>query len=215
MINHYINFVCWRAMLELYDKTRDVVWVDSIILHKRLKRLGVHAAYKPGTSVLHRKCLNELMREDWYFFTAGASKVLPGDMFTVLPIMDKACITEEIKLVLHKLPIGSKVGIGVSAPKQNQLAVMMNDIRPDIEYHCLGAAISDEKLSSESNSNYFFQPESGLEWCSFLFKSPMRTMKKITETLIQLLLVEFSSTSKKQFLYFSTLVEHYSSMRVK
>ena len=194
-------------MLDLYDKTRDVVWVDSVTLHWCLKKMGVVSIYKPGTSILHGHRIRDLTNDNWYFLTAHASSVLPRKMYTELPFMEKVVISSELKSVIDKLPTGTKVGIGVSAPKQNLLATMLYALRPDLEYHCLGAAISNDQLCRQSNKTYFLQPASGVEWVRFLKKSPTRTIKKITATLKQLALIKFVPTLREKFLLFSRIVE--------
>ncbi len=203
MIHHYINLVCWRPMLELYDSDRDLIWIDSRSLHASVARLRRDAEYRPGTSILPQFGPGTPGAENWFFFTAGPVAQLPVHSQMPLPFFDEVTVPVEIANTLMALPDGTRVGLGISAPKQNYLAVAMHKLRPDLEYYCLGAAIVGHFAKSRGNAPAL--SGSGLEWLAFLVRSPRRTFGKIGTTLRELIAIRLHDLSRNDFARFSQI----------
>lgn len=205
MIHHYINLVCWREMLATYDPERDVVWVDSVSLKLLVAFFRRNAAYKPGTSVVSSIEFVENSTKEWFFFTASHIESLPKDKQLPLPIFTEIKIPQNVMSILKALPSDTKVGLGISAPKQNYLAIAMHSIRSDLEYHCLGAALNIERKQFAASKNGHTVSGTGLEWIGFLIKYPTRTSAKIMKTLSEIFKIAFHKTSRALFLQFSEI----------
>lgn len=183
MIHHYINLVCWRAMLDIYDPKRDIVWVDTVSMGKLVARFRNDFQYRPGTSVLNSISSGSIAARKWFFLTASPlEKVKPEAQF-VLPILESTVIPNELAVVLGDLQPRTRIGIGISSPKQNQLAVALHALRPDLEYHCLGAALHGLNTMEGLGEMKSRWCGSGFEWLKFLIVSPHRTLQKISFTL--------------------------------
>lgn len=192
-------------MLDLYDPERDVVWIDSVSMRRLVNSIRQDAQYKPGTSILQTIGPGTKDGGNWFFLTAGHVSGLPEEVQFELPMMEEIYVPDELVSVINSLSAGTSVAIGISAPKQNRLAAVLYEIRPDLEYHCLGAAVTAhaEKLDSpQSNSRL---SGSGIEWLRFLFTSPRRTWAKIETTLKELWLVRTHQPSRTAFVHFSSI----------
>ncbi len=203
MIHHYINLVCWREMQEMYDPDRDIVWIDSVSIRKLVAKYRHDAEFKPGTSVLQAIGPKAKDGGSWFFLTAGPVAGLPKDLQFELPIMNAICVPDDLAQAIGALASGTRVAIGISAPKQNRLAAALHDLRPDLEYHCLGAAVSAYGDNGNSSSRHSRLSGSGIEWLRFLVTSPKRTWSKIEVTLKELWLVRTHSPSRIAFEKFS------------
>ena len=170
MINHYINLVCWRSMLTLFKPERDLVWVDTVSLLGLVNRLRNDVVYRPGTTVLSDIGPGKGDAGEWYFLTAKPLNHVPADKQFALPMLDEIVISTELEQVDSALAPQTKVGIGISSPKQNFLAAALHEVRPDLDYYCLGAALAglDEGEGSASKS---VLSGTGIEWLRFLFHS--------------------------------------------
>ena len=206
MIHHYINLVCWREMLTIYNPKRDFVWVDSYILHLLVRRYRCNVAYKPGTSILGAVGKDNSNLNGWFFFTAVRAYNLPENIQVELPFLKQIFLPDNVKQALQSLPVGTRVGLGISAPKQNHLAVAMHLIRPDLEYHCLGASIDQyNKNLVKAQKKASVLSGTGFEWVWFLIQSPRRTSYKIILTICEAFKVRFINASRKRFIEFVSI----------
>lgn len=204
MIHHYINLVCWRSMLNIYNPARDKVWIDSISLKILTARTRPDVEFRPGTTVMPRSTTDEEKKEKWFFLTSVLLKNLPTEAQYALPFFDEIYVPETLAVWLDRLPAGSRVAIGISAPKQNYLAAKLYDRWPNLEYHCIGAALSEfDPKQSDSPS----LAGSGLEWLRFLVSSPRRTLGKISQTISELRRILFEKESREKFARFASICE--------
>jgi len=205
MIHHYINLVCWRSMLKIFDPSRDVVWVDTVSLHLLVRRIRRDAEYRPGTSVLRHGGPAAPEGGGWFFLTPCHLPGLPGEMQYELPVFADITVPDDLAAGLAKLPPGTRVGIGISAPKQNHLAVALHAQRPDLEYHCLGAAVARYDPSVRESGQKLTLSGSGLEWLRFLITSPRRTWGKIVTTLREGAAALFHGPTRDAFASFAAI----------
>lgn len=205
MIHHYINLVCWREMLEMYDPDRDIVWIDTVSLRRLVGSKRNDADYRPGTSVLHDIGPKKSNGGSWFFLTAGHVPGLPDDDQFELPFFKTVAVPDDLAQVVSGLAEDTRVAIGISAPKQNHLAAALHALRPDLEYHCLGAAIDAYGNSDLSGEDDAGLSGSGIEWVRFLVTSPKRTWGKIEATLKEMWLVLTHPPSRKAFEQFSAI----------
>ncbi|WP_339953571.1 hypothetical protein [Yoonia sp. 2307UL14-13] len=207
MIHHYINLVCWREMLDIYDSQRDVVWVDTFSLHKLVKIWHKNVQYRPGTSILER--IGPESSQDaphWFFLTAHQIDGIPLENQYCLPVFrDEIVLPASLAKCLEGLAPGVHVGIGISAPKQNYLATALHRLRPDLEYHCLGAAIQGYYTENGQNPRKSILTGSGFEWIRFFWMYPARTWNKIECTLRELWLLQTQKKSRDAFRKFASI----------
>jgi len=170
-------------MLEIYEPDRDLVWIDTVSLHSLVRRIRASADYRPATSVL--KTIGPGAKESgpWFFLTAAPLPNLPSDLQFELPIITEISVFDDLARALDSLETGTRVGLGISAPKQNYLAIALHAYRPDLEYHCLGAAVARFETAGQEASGRRSLSGSGFEWLAFLLTSPRRTWGKINVTL--------------------------------
>jgi len=192
-------------MIEIYDPARDVVWVDSVSLRKLVRRWRKDAAYRPGTTVLSQIGPGTSNGGAWYFLTAEPLPNLSPEMQFVLPYFKKITVPKELAQAVAALAPETRVGLGISAPKQNHLAVALHALRPDLEYHCLGAAVTGFDASCDFVPTRSPLSGSGLEWLHFLITSPNRTLGKIMITSREIWSVLLRSQSRAAFKEFVTL----------
>ncbi len=205
MIHHYVNLVCWRAVFRMYDPQRDRVWIDSASLRILVRWVKPEAAYRPGTTALKLFGLDSNSHGNWFFLTAKPLSNISAKHQFVLPFFADVHVPGDLASIINRLPAGTNIGIGISAPKQNYLAATLHLIRNDLEYHCLGAAISNlDRSNKQKNLNSFFSG-TGFEWILFLAKSPRRTMTKILSTLHELIAVMFNASLRAEFKVFSNI----------
>lgn len=204
MIHHYINLVSWREMLTLYKSNRDIVLIDSISLLILTHRFRKDTIFQPGTSVL-KLIRRDLENEgEWYFLTAKYLPALASHIQYELPMFEEVAISKDLTVQLQKLASQTKVAIGISSPKQNQLAALLYALRPDLEYHCLGAAIADLGMDAQSQRSRL--SGTGFEWLGFLFVSPRRTYLKLVTTLKEMFSVFVNKASKRAFKKFVFII---------
>ena len=190
-------------MLGLYVAERDHVWIDSVSLRASVARIRSDAEYRPGTSILARIGPGTVASGDWFFFTAGPVAQLPTDIQMALPFFEAVTVPQDVAERLMALPANSRVGLGISAPKQNHLAAAMHALRPDLEYHCLGAAVAGS--AGRCGSLPAALSGSGFEWLRFLIVSPKRTWSKIVTTFCELLAIRLHPPSRSDFARFAKI----------
>jgi UDP-N-acetyl-D-mannosaminuronic acid transferase (WecB/TagA/CpsF family) len=91
--------------------------------------------------------------------------------------------------------------IGISSPKQNQLAIELQSYFPESEISCVGAALDIVIENGNQTKNNFFS-KSGFEWLYMLFKDPKRGLFKISVTLKAVFLIIMSQKHKKAWISF-------------
>ena len=207
MIHHYINLVCWRPMLDLYDPTRDIVWVDSLSMQKLTNKIGFATAYRPGHYILNQIGPGKGTNDNWFFLTAQYIPEIGKDNQSVLPMLKQVKISAELRRTVEKLEIGTVVGIGISAPKQNFLAAQLYEIRPDLEYHCLGAALAELGHLNSGGAKKFLLSHQGMGIFWFLYSSPKRTLKKLIATIRARLSILFNQDEANAFIEFAQICQ--------
>lgn len=200
MIHHYVNLVCWRGILEVYDPSRDQIWVDSVSLLRFATTKRTDVAYRPGTTVLADISFDELNCGSWFFLTAAPLLRISSNVQFELPFFEDASVAGELEGLMHELVPGTRVAIGVSSPKQNHLAIALHQLRPDLEFHCLGAAVAEIDAALHAcKGRKSVLSGSGLEWLRFLLVSPRRTFIKIGITVWESLLLLVHKDSREAF----------------
>ena len=95
-------------------------------------------------------------------------------------------------LLIHKIEGYESIVIGISSPKQDYLADLINDLCPEKNIFCLGAAVY-------TSSNNLRSDKLSLNWFSMMFNDFNRFKEKIIITIKEFLLIIFISKSRENF----------------
>ena len=202
MIHHYINLVCWRSMLKIYEPERDIVWVDSISLLRLLSRFGCSASYLPGHFILRMMGPYRNSNNEWFFLTSSYLNAINKNDQIVLPLINDNRLPSNVVAKIQGLKSGTIIGIGISSPKQNFLAAELYKIRSDLEYHCLGAALAQLGHVEQNEFKTLLLSKKGFGIIWFLLTQPRRTVSKLMITLKEYLLISLSPHHKEKFKQF-------------
>jgi len=206
LINHYVNLICWREVLDLYDRQRDIIWIDSVSLRFLVFIFGGKIPFRPGTSVLFSYKNHSMRNLNWFFLTSKNLYYLSERHQYVLPYYrHKIWVPEDLENQISILPYNSNVAIGISSPKQNLLACELFKINAALNIHCLGAAVDQHHDENNKKKSLFIG--SGFQWLSFLFSSPKRTISKLRLTIFEIYLICFCSITRASFKKFLKIIE--------
>ena len=197
---HFINLVCWEQFDEYYS-LGDQVFLDSRSICLVARVVGRSASRFPGVSMASE--FRELKPLDnVYRLTAHPSNAIKNSSFCLEMIEDIRGYSVQGALLdfLLQIPKGKDLLIGISSPKQNILAKKILQIRPDLHVFCLGAALN--MVEQETNVFSSIPILSEQEWLKFLILHPLRTIKKILFTFIEVFRILWLPEVKKRFLGF-------------
>lgn len=192
-------------MLNLFCKSRDIVWADSISIVKLLRLFGYDVEYRPGTFVVAEAIRGGDLLECTFFLTARPMRGVPDAHQLVLPMIPEGSehiLPENVREALLSLAPNTVVVIGVSSPKQNYIAATLHKLRPDLTYHCLGAALSLIDIS-EGDPDALSYSRSGAEWIRFLQEAPIRTLNKLGVSLAEVARIVLLPQCRQQFREFA------------
>jgi hypothetical protein len=197
LINHYVNLVGWKVLLNNYDSSLDIYNCDSISLLLMARIFGWNPAFTPGSTIIP------------YAFTKANSS---GTLFLVsnfkhksyfkysylLPQFESEVFVDETLAGIISNNSFNEIFIGISSPKQNVLAHRINSISPDLTIYCIGAALNVEMMGSKKS----ILSRTGFQWIDFLFRSPKRTFFKLYDTVLSVLLILFNKDERLRFKLF-------------
>lgn len=191
-------------MWAIFCERRDIVWADSISIVKLAGLFGHTLKYRPGTFVVAEALKEGHLFDQGFFLTAHTLQGVPEARQFTLPIIAEGRehqLSDDLLKAVRSLVPGSTVAIGVSSPKQNRIAVALHSLRPDLTYHCLGAALSliDQSAADPAALEY---SRSGREWTRFLREAPARTLGKLRITLLEIARILFMPKSRQEFRQF-------------
>lgn len=193
MVNHFPNFVCWKEIDQIYDKRRDVIFLDSISCYALGLMLGVKGKYFSGPEMAH--VLAQDSFEDCYFLLAEDIQSIPENRKIILPFKANFDGYKPVLNFLHSIPNKGLVIVGISSPKQNFFANYLYSVRPELDYFCLGAAV---KQTWGLSANTILRG-SGFQWLEFMIFQPRRTIGKMARTIIEALTIIVSPLRLKLF----------------
>lgn len=176
-IYHYVNLVDWQSTHKIMienDVVENYFYVDTLSLHFLSKLYGFRLRKLAGVDAF-----NDIRqkRNVSYLVTSDVSR---GSI--ILPWFNsRTDMANFIANDLPRLPLTSAIVIGISSPKQNELAVMMarsNCLKNVKEIHCFGAAVYSQETRIVSSKIKFFH---------FLLKDPRRTLLKMYYTSVSVI----------------------------
>jgi hypothetical protein len=192
MTYHFVNIITWEYF---FDKNLNnaTIMVDGFLLKLTCSFFGVKTKKKSGLNFFH----NEI--NDSYCFLLPS----PGQNFTdffVLPFWKEEndiCITDELReFIRYK----TNIVIGISAPKQDHLANLIDIEFPDKKIYCLGAAVTTSRFSSRE---WLI-----ITWPTMFYNNPIRTLSKLKLSLLEIFNIIFSKRKRKKFILFTKKISY-------
>lgn len=180
MINHFPNFVCWKEIYQIYDESRDILYLDSISCFVLGLVVGVNGNYFSGPEMAYKLAKKPL--GDFYFLLSEEIEDIEKAKKLVLPFKESFTGDKTVLDFINSVPVNGTVVLGISSPKQNVLANYLFSSRPDLEYFCLGAAVKQTWGVKGGNTRL---RGTGLQWLEFLLFQPKRTLGKQAKTLVE------------------------------
>jgi len=176
MIFNFINLVSFWHVTEL-SSTNNKWHVDSISLWLLILVIRKSSKHRRISGV---KMFDELLRDEncqTAFLLANKSDRFLVN-YLVLPKFSDSFKSKEIEFISAFCSSYERVVIGISSPRQDELALLLQDRQPNLDIYCLGAAIY--------NKPNRFIDKIGLNFLLFAVSNPKRFIKKITLTFYAL-----------------------------
>jgi hypothetical protein len=175
---YFVNLVSLPFHVKSYQIGQRY-YVDSMSLSFVLKFLGV--PHKRVSGIRTYQKIEKQVRS-YYLLPFIFDPEIEGE---VLPYLENADIDSYASRLTNRLDFSQfdRLIIGISSPKQDRLARGISKFYNG-EIYCLGAAIQyrDNRLVDVSDVV-------GLTWVLMLIRSPLRTVKKIVKTMVELILI--------------------------
>ena len=206
MIVHYVNLIGWSEIFEGGELSlRHVYRCDSVSLKLAVALIsGKWVKRSAGTRSVDaiRANLNDPRALFLVSENLGLDKSLASQY--VLPFADRF---DSIPAKLGE-KLGSKnyrvVFLGISSPKQNQLAGLIGEVLPSATIFCAGAAVPlavrGEPVRLRLHEVF---GRLGLEFLVFAFSNPSRGYDKLRATFIEIKRLIFDRELRRQFREFS------------
>ena len=186
MTVHFINLVSWRHFLE--HKGHSIKHLDSISIVILAYLFGFRFPRSSGVE-FYSENLDTLSNS--LFLTARECSSLSH--YYVLPYwndLDQISLPADLRNMLKGY---DKCVLGISSPKQDILARIIEKQFPNISIYCLGAAIYPQRDKSFVLKNGHFL------WLYFLIVDPKRTWPKLRITFMEIWRIIFSKRDRKLF----------------
>ena len=197
-MSHYVNLTFWRKFFELISDQKcseSRYFCDSHITWFMCRLFGLRGVLlKPGSSeipsLISAKQAGILTVLSPYHldFFEGCQVILPKDFI---------CTSEAISQIAAAIPTGHLVAIGISSPKQNELALILNKLRVDLNIICIGAVVGTFE-SQQYVQDVAKTSNTGMEWLIHFKANPRRFVKKslyLCLGIVQVLLFPFEFRS--------------------
>lgn len=161
MTHHYVNLVSAPWIIKnLHNEGK--YYCDSITMKWFARLKGLQVERISGVSVAEKI----LKLENSLILGSG------DDVDINLPFwreIENVELTEEI---LDTIDDHNNIIIGISSPKQDQLALLINEKYPNVNIYCLGAAISNPPLKHSFVDKY------SITWLILFIMNPKRFIIK-------------------------------------
>jgi hypothetical protein len=178
MIYHYVNLLNWHWINSNTSRSQSIISIDSLSLWLCIRLITKEAVMRRQSGV---RMWQELDKKEIELFLVARSIGLPNEC--VLPMLRSS---EDIAKWYadneEKLKSINKIVIGISSPRQDELAVKISSNRNDkeeLDVYCFGAAVYNDH-------NLVFD-KLRMNWLAMLFKDARRFMTKIKSTILELL----------------------------
>lgn len=172
--HHFVNLVSLRYHLTSFRDSQ-LYYVDTLSLSIVLKALGV-----PHRRISGVRFYQEIkaLEGSYYLLPHSLDADFRGE---VLPFLLEKDIDVYMRDLTERLDleIFQRIIIGISSPRQDMLGESISKIYHG-ETYCLGAAIQYRKSRLIRVADAV-----GFTWLMMFIRSPYRTMKKISKTMIE------------------------------
>lgn len=189
MTNHFVNLVSWRYFIKTTITNKRNIFIDSLSLWFCCRLFGISMKKKSGVWFFH----NNIDKENSFFLLSEDNNLLKNNI--VLPFWKSINEISLDNLIIQKIEAYESIVIGISSPKQDYLADLINDLYPEKNIFCLGAAVY-------TSSNSLRSDKLSLNWLSMMLKDFNRFKEKIRITIKEILLIIFTSKSRENFKFF-------------
>jgi hypothetical protein len=188
MTNHFVNLVSWRYFIKKYSDKRNI-FIDSLSLYFCCRLFGFSTKKTSGVYFFH----NNIEIENSIFLLSEDNNLFKNNI--VLPFWKSIDEISLDNLLIQKIEAYESIVIGISSPKQDYLADLINDLYPEKNIFCLGAAVY-------TSSNNLRSDKLSLNWLSMMLNDFNRFKEKIRITIKEFLLIIFISKSRQNFKFF-------------
>ena len=188
MTNHFVNLVSWRYFIKNKADKRNI-FIDSLSLSFCCRLFGVSLKKISGVWFFHNK-----IDSNQSIFLVSSDKKFFKHQF-VLPFWKSIDEISLDKKVVKQIEAFESIVVGISSPKQDRLADLINKLYPEKNIYCLGAAIY-------TSSNDLKSDKLSLNWLSMLLNDFSRFKEKIKITAKEFLLIIFDEKSRHSFRLF-------------
>lgn len=184
MINHYVNLVCWKSISCLQLTQKCEIWCDSISFAILLRIFGHQVELAPGTKLIPF-IRNQIQNPECLMLFSSEPNIETECTVRTLPFFNDIITVPQSILSLENTKFKT-IFIGISSPKQNELALELAKIFTGSDIYCVGAAL-DKALDQDFSAISKHTSKSGFEWLLFFIFDPKRTTIKILQTLRSIL----------------------------
>ena len=192
MTYHYVNLVSWRYFIE---NRGGRLYCDSILLYLVALLNGIKLTINSGPNEFY----NVNSRAD-VLVLGNRVRMQTYDSFH-LPLWRDICeiaLSDELQ---EKVKDYRYIYIGISSPKQDRLAHLLEEKYSNKEIYCFGAAMYTNGLI-ERLERY------GLMWLGFLFTKPRRTFRKYWISFISIYQIFTNSKTRNDFRVVMNLIQN-------
>ena len=177
MTHHYVNLVSAPWIIHNLHK-EGKYFCDSITMKWFARLKGYHVERISGVSVVEKILKFE-------------NSVVLGKGYIELPFWSSAEEVELTNEIIEAIRESNKVIIGISSPKQDKLALLINEKYSNVEIYCLGAAISNKSPRTA------FADKNSLTWLAMLILNPKRFLVKLKSMIKSTLILLKKSNHNK------------------
>lgn len=196
MIYHFVNLVSWRrvSQLQLHNSK---IFIDSISMSAMTKLCGRQISVYSGIDY----CAKQNVKLTDFFLVSNNKTIIDNNFRGyALPWFD--VIDNELLLsIINNIPNDiQRIFIGVSAPKQDILAVELQKLIPNIDIFCVGAALNYLFMTKITGAEIFSKLK--INWLYLAIKQPKRFIEKIKVTLREIIKIFFNKQYRDDFISF-------------
>ncbi len=193
MTFHFVNLVSWKYFYNKSSKNR-TIYIDSLSLYLCCRLFRFRTKKMSGINFFH----NKLDIKNSFFLLSEDNNSFKNKI--VLPNWESLDDINLDNVIMKKIGEHESIVIGISSPKQDYLADLINDLFPKKNIFCLGAAIYT------SNNNLTFDKLS-LNWLVMMSNDFNRFKVKIIITIKEILSIIFILDSRQNFRMFLTKIK--------
>ena len=193
MIHHYVNLLNWQWIYSNTYKSRSYANVDSLSIWLCIRLVNKNKLNVRQSGV---RMWQELNKNEVDLFLVARPIGLLNEL--VLPMLETTSDIENwYRQYKRKIENSKNIVIGISSPKQDELAVYIADNQNALshkEIYCLGAALYNE--------HRMVYDKLRLNWLLMFFKDPLRFVRKVRLTMVEMtsLLNQTKRTNFKNFI---------------